>query len=196
MKPIIVRMNEVGISTKEQPIIGTEALGPCIGGLIYSKKHKKSVVFHASSDWKQLILEVLIVLAENGLISPENFSKSVEIFELYEKYDLYNFDNKTKKAILTKKGLNISKKETEESLQITIIPGYYQDHYNVATNIKKFFSSLEPMIALRHNELPKKAIRTRMFDDLGSHEFYFDSLEEKFVTEKIKNNIDSKEYRL
>ena len=104
--------------------------------------------------------------------------------------------HKTKNAILTKKGLNISKKETEESLEITIIPGYYQDHYNVATNIKKFFSSLEPMIALRHNELPKKAIRTRMFDDLGSHEFYFDSLEGKFVTEKIKNNIDSKEYRL
>ena len=40
MKPIVVGMNKANISTDEQPIIGTSALGPCVGGIIYSKKHE------------------------------------------------------------------------------------------------------------------------------------------------------------
>lgn len=196
MKPITVRINEVDISTQEQPIIGTEALGPCVGALIYSKKHKKSVVFHTSTEWEPLVVETLIILADNGLISSENFSKALESLKLHDHYDLYNFDRKTKQAILTKKGLTITQVEPEETLEVIIIPGYYPDNYNIALNMTKFFLTLEPMLTVRRNKLPKKAIRTRMFHDLGSHEFYFDSETGNFVTEKIKDNIDTNRYRL
>lgn len=196
MKPIIVRMNEVNISTQEQPIIGTEALGPCVGVLIHSKEHKKSLVFHTSTDWKPLVVESLIILADHGLISSENFSKTLENLKLHDQFDLYNFDRKTKQAILTKKGLNITKVSPGENLEVTIIPGYYKDNYDIALNMTKFFLTLEPMITVRRTELPKKTVRTRMFDDLGSHEFYFDSNTGNFVTDKIKNNIDTNEYRL
>jgi len=189
-------MNEVNISTEEQPIIGTDSLGPCVGVLIYSKKFKKSIVFHASTNWQSLIIETLIIMAENNLISVENFNKSIENFELHEKYDLYSFDNITKKSILSKKGLLITGVGKGDDLEVTVIPGYYPDNYQIATNITKFFLTLSPMITIRKNELPKKAVRTRMYDDLGSHEFFFDSSTGKFVTEKIKNSIDSKRYRL
>lgn len=196
MEPIIVRMNEANISTKEQPIIGTEALGPCVGVLIYSKKHKKSVVIHTSTEWQPLVVEALIILADNHLISGENFSKALDNLQLHNQFNLFDFDRKTKQEILTKKGLNISKNEVDETLEVTIIPGYYPDHYDVALNMTKFFLTLEPLFTVRRNELPKKAVRTRMFEDLGSHEFFFDSSTGKFVTEKVKDKIDSKGYRL
>ena len=196
MNPIVVRMNEANISTKEQPVIGTDALGPCVGVLIYSKKHKKSVVFHTSTDWQPLVVESLIILADNNLISGENFSKAVSNLQLHNQFNLFDFDRKTKQEILTKKGLNIDEKEIEETLEVTIIPGYYKDNYNVALNMTKFFLTLEPLFTVRRNELPKKAVRIRMFEDLGSHEFFFNSETGKFVTEKVIDKMDSKGYRL
>ena len=56
--------------------------------------------------------------------------------------------------------------------------------------------SLNPLFTVKRGPLPKKAVKTVMFDDLGSHEFYFDSKKEEFVTDKIKSNIDPKGYRL
>ena len=196
MKPIVVRMNEVDISTQDQPIIGTEALGPCVGVLIHSKKYQKSVVFHTSTDWQPLVVEALIILADNNLISGENFSKSLDTLKLHNQFDLFNFDRQTKQAIIAKKGLNINDSEVDETLEVTVIPGYYPDNYDIALNMTKLFLTLEPLFTIRRNQLPKKAVRTRMYDDLGSHEFFFDSQASKFVTEKIKNNIDSNEYRL
>ena len=194
MEKIRVGMNEVNISTEEIPVIGTEALGPCVGVLIHSKNNKKSVVIHTSTEWKELVLQALILLAENELISFENLNKAIESLFLHDKYNLYDFDSKTKKEILTKKGLNIAK--TNDTLDVTIIPGYYQDNYNVAVNMAKFFMSLNPLFTVKRGPLPKKAVKTVMFDDLGSHEFYFDSKKEEFVTDKIKSNIDPKGYRL
>lgn len=196
MEPIVVRMNEANISTKEQPVIGTEALGPCVGVLIYSKKHKKSVVFHTPTEWQPLVVEALIILADNQLISGENFSKALDNLQLHNQFNLFDFDRKTKQEILAKKGLIFNRNEVDETLEVTIIPGYYKDNYDVALNMTKFFLTLDPLCTVRRNELPKKAVRTRMFDDLGSHEFFFDSSTGKFVTEKIKDKIDSKGYRL
>ena len=77
MKPIVVGMNEVNISTEEQTIIGTDSLGPCVGVLIYSPKHQKSVVFHTSTNWQQIVTNALILLVENGLINEKNFENYV-----------------------------------------------------------------------------------------------------------------------
>jgi hypothetical protein len=196
MKKIRVGMNEADISTEETPIIGTDALGPCVGVLIYSPKHQKSVVIHASTEWKEAVVQALILLAENEIISFENLNKSIESLYLHDKYSLYEFDSKTKSAILEKQGLKISSVKPEDKIIVTIIPGYYQDNYDVAVNITKFFMSLNPLTILNKGPLPKKAVRTVMFEDLGSHEFYFNSKTGKFITEKIKDQTDSKGYRL
>ena len=196
MKSIIVGMDEVGISTQEQPIIGTIGLGPCVGVLIYSKKQKQSVVIHASTEWEPVIEEALIVLASNELISVDSFSKAVEILHLHKRYDLYNYDNEFKQKIIDSQGLTLTKIDPSDKLEATIIPGYYQDNYNVAINIAKYFVSLEPLFKFRTSILPKKAIRTCMLEDLGSHEFFFDSSTGRFVTDKIKDYIDINEYRL
>lgn len=194
MEKIRVGMNEADISTKETPIIGTDALGPCVGVLIYSKKQKKSVVIHASTEWRDTVLQALIILAENELISFENLNKAIESLYLHDKYNLYEFDTKTKQAILTKTGLKIT--QVNDSLEVTVIPGYYQDNYDIAVNITKFFMSLNPLTTVKREPLPKKAVKTVMFNDLGSHEFYFNSETGKFVTEKLKNKQTSKGYRL
>lgn len=194
MEKIRVGMNEANISSKEVPIIGTDSLGPCIGVLIHSKKHKKAVVFHTSTEWKELVVQSLILLAESEIISYDNLNKAIESLFLHDKYNLYGFDQKTKQEILTKKGLNITK--TEEQLELTIIPGFYQSNYNTALEMTKFFMSLKPLFIIKRNELPKNAIRTVMFDDLGSHEFYFNAATGKFVTNQVKDKIDSKGYRL
>lgn len=196
MKPIVVRMNEVNISTPEQPVIGTQALGPCVGVLIHSKKHQKTVVSHVSTEWQPLLVEILIVLAENKLISVEHFNKAIDTLQLHNQYNLFDFDQKTKQAIIAKKGLSINNLDKDDELEVTIIPGYSKEHYDVVLNMTKFFLSLRPLFTIRRSELPKKAVRVRMFKDLGSHEFFFDSSTGKFVTEKIKDNVDSKEYRL
>ena len=39
MEKIRVGINKADISTEEIPVIGTDALGPCVGVLIHSKKH-------------------------------------------------------------------------------------------------------------------------------------------------------------
>lgn len=49
-KFIMVDMDEIKISTVEQPIIGTEDLGPCIGFILYCEEEKKAIVGHVSRD--------------------------------------------------------------------------------------------------------------------------------------------------
>ena len=98
MEKIRVGMNEANISSKEVPIIGTDSLGPCIGVLIHSKKHKKAVVFHTSTEWKELVVQALILLAENEIISYDNLNKAIESLFLHDKYNLYEFDQKTKQG--------------------------------------------------------------------------------------------------
>lgn len=194
MNKIRVSINEANISTSEIPVIGTDSLCSCVGVLIYSKKHKKSIVIHTSTDWKEPVIQSLILLAENEMVSFENINKVIECQQLHEKYDLYDFEPKIKKEILTKAGVNIT--QVEDTLEVTVIPGYYPDHYNVAINLIKFFSSLSPLFDVRTESLPKNAVRTVMFDDVGSHEFYFNSNTGKFVTEQVKDKINPQRYRL
>lgn len=46
-KLTIVRMNHVGITTIDKPIIGTNSLAPCLGILLYNEEKKIALVAHA-----------------------------------------------------------------------------------------------------------------------------------------------------
>lgn len=66
-KFINVDMDEVQISTDEKPIIGTEALATCVGVLLYSEKHKKAIVAHASSDIDYILSSSINLIDESGI---------------------------------------------------------------------------------------------------------------------------------
>jgi methyl-accepting chemotaxis protein len=91
---------------------------------------------------------------------------------------------------------SVNKMADEYQTLIKIVKDGKQRQDDVAVNITKFFMSLNPLTILNKGPLPKKAVRTVMFEDLGSHEFYFNSKTGKFITEKIKDQTDSKGYRL
>lgn len=183
MKPIVVGINEVNISTEEQPVIGTDSLGSCVGVLIYSEKYQKSVVFHTSTNWQKLVVDALIILADNKLISEKNLDNSIGILNLYEQYNMYDFENEMKNKLIEQENLKIT--EVDNTLEVTVIPGYYKDHYRVTINMIQYFSSLFPLLKVKPSSLSKNGIRIRMVEDLGSHEFFFDSKTGEFVTDKI-----------
>ena len=196
MNKIVVNMNRIGISSEETPIIGTTGLGPCVGVLLHSKSKKKALVAHLSTNWKYPIFEMLVELAENQLISIENFKKCTTIFELFEKYDFYDVNHDLLKKFIKKLDLELEVSSEEDVLEIVVIPGYYPDNYNIAKSIKILFESFKPLIRIRTTDLPKKAIRVTIQDGVGSNEFFFDANTNKFVTEKVAEKEDPKGFRL
>lgn len=60
----IVHMNEIDISNDAFPIIGTHALGPCVGILVYSEEHKRAIVAHIPDntiDYFSLLIDIISV---------------------------------------------------------------------------------------------------------------------------------------
>src|SRR5574344_1157780 len=55
----IAEMNQIVISNKEQPIVGTWALATCHGILLYDVKNKIAYVGHAGSDYELILKEML-----------------------------------------------------------------------------------------------------------------------------------------
>ncbi len=180
-----VGMNEVSISSNDQPIIGTGALGPCVGVLIYTKNKKRAVVLHTSYGWEKLVEETLFILLDNELIKEENCIKLFHILALYKRYDLFIFDDETIQQFIEKANLTISNNSNNDNFEVTIIPGYYQDNYDIAKNLKKFFQNIPQLFQINNQKLPQNAIKIQISQDLGAHEFYFDASTGKFVTDKI-----------
>lgn len=83
-KFILVKMDEVQISTKEKPIIGTQGLATCTGLLLYCKDKQIAIVAHIGSDVKKIIDKVLDIL-ENNNINFENIE--YHIIPGYDRYD-------------------------------------------------------------------------------------------------------------
>lgn len=61
----LVNMNEVGITTKENPIIGTYALATCFGILLYDEENKEAIVAHISTDIVSVILKIFDLIKVN-----------------------------------------------------------------------------------------------------------------------------------
>lgn len=58
----MVHMDEIDISNETFPIIGTQALGPCVGILVYSEEHKRAIVAHIADntlDYFPLLLDII-----------------------------------------------------------------------------------------------------------------------------------------
>lgn len=61
----LVGMNEAGITTKENPIIGTFALATCFGILLYDEEAKEAIVAHVSTDIVPTILKIFDLIKVN-----------------------------------------------------------------------------------------------------------------------------------
>lgn len=66
-KLTIVGMDDVQISTLDKHIIGTYALATCTGVLIYSKKEKRAIVAHISSNYESTLNKIFKLIVENKL---------------------------------------------------------------------------------------------------------------------------------
>ena len=82
----IVRMNEVGISSEECPIIGTYALATCFGILLYEEDKKIAIVGHCTSNWIPIVLKMLDLIDDNTkckfkyLVIPGFYSEQNDIY--------------------------------------------------------------------------------------------------------------------
>lgn len=97
-KYINVHMNDIQISTNDKPIIGTGALGPCMGFILHSKDKKRAIVGHIScsqlldnNNLEKLRLQILKIIIENELINSffdliliEGAQKSIYYKDWYE----------------------------------------------------------------------------------------------------------------
>ena len=57
-----VHMNEICITSKEFPIIGTDSLGPCVAFLVYCEEKKCAILAHIpdnSKDYFSILLDVI-----------------------------------------------------------------------------------------------------------------------------------------
>ena len=66
-KFILVGMDDTKISTKEKPIIGTQALATCIGVLLYDEENKVAIVAHISSEPIPIIDKIFNLIMKNKL---------------------------------------------------------------------------------------------------------------------------------
>lgn len=179
----IIGMDEVEISTDDKPIIGTDSLGPCVGLLIYCPGKKRAIVAHAPADWKHLVPQIFFLMYDNDLMTPEQYKSCDEIFGLFEHYDLYSFPPHLKDMVVGDKKKVLIPDSKENKLVVTIIPGYYQDHYNITTDMENLFDTLTPLFTINREILPKRAINTRdLSNGLKSREFAFNADTGKFVT--------------
>ena len=108
-KFINVHMNDIQISTDEKPIIGTYALGPCMGFILYSVEYKKAIIGHIScsqlldnNNLEKLRLQILKIIIENKLVNSsfdlmliEGAQKSIYYKDWYELDILQNQEKRT-----------------------------------------------------------------------------------------------------
>ena len=85
----LVKMGEVGISSAEYPIIGTQALATCVGVLLYSEKHKSAIVAHVSSFYKNILYEIINILSLNGLLDDKIYYCVIPGY-YKDHYNVYN----------------------------------------------------------------------------------------------------------
>ena len=146
-KFINVYMNDIQISTNDKPIIGTFALGPCLGFVLHSQEKKRAIVGHIScsqlmdnNNLEKLRLQILKIIIENELVNSsfnlmliEGAQKSLYYKEWYElgilqseekrTYPLFEILEKNLTQIDLIKIINIKKAFNIDEIQIVDLKG-------------------------------------------------------------------------
>lgn len=92
---MIIDANEVGISTEEKNIIGTQNLSTSVGILIYSEKHKKAIVAHITDNIINSINTIIEIISTNNL---QDEPLKYKIIEGYY-YNNYQLKERIKKIL-------------------------------------------------------------------------------------------------
>jgi len=87
--------------------------------------------------------------------------------------------------LIFENGLN----DEDYKIKYKIIPGYYEEHYQVKSSLEKVCMSLYPtFIPFDENEIPSNAIEKD--GELPAYRFAFDASTGKFVTDKVLYGMD------
>lgn len=186
---IDVSMNEIKVSTLEQPIIGTSALATCVGFLAYSQKTKKALVVHFAPDGKFLIPEVFVELNKNNMITNEEYNMCIKLSTLFDEYELYEYNASLREQFAIRENNKIAERIDEDKIEIKIIPGYMPNSTNIEQHLETLFSSINTIFKINKNQLSKNAVKTEMItSNEGGNCFYFDASIGQYITNKILTN--------
>jgi len=73
-KSNLAHMNQIVVSSKDKPVIGTQALDTCIGLLFYNRKTKQGIVVHISPDFTAPVTNnVLSILLQSSSVDAEEW---------------------------------------------------------------------------------------------------------------------------
>lgn len=183
---IIVRGNEVNISTLEKTIIGTKGLVTCVAFILYNEKNKKAIVDYISVD---------ILLSEKRL-----YDLCFRIYKIIYQNQL--IDECFNLIII--EGAEKSQYE-QDSNQLEVLKNIDFKTYSIIEILEIILKQLDflKIITVNKNEFSKEDYQ--IVDEFGndiyqegrtmSKQFAFDASIGKFVTNKvIFNKIFPKEY--
>lgn len=160
----LVRMDEIKISSLDNPIIGTEGLGPCISFILHNKENKKAIVGHLSTDMflneesmLNIVLKIYNLVKENNMKNTyfdlyliEGAMRSIQEIYLYN-YDIIKSNNTSAHSslevleILIKniKCIKINNiiRDNKENVQIVDFNGNVIDNSNSESFIRYVFDS-------------------------------------------------------
>lgn len=189
-KFMLVRMDEIKISSYDLPIIATQALVSCISFILHSSQNKKTILGHISTDKisnESGIIDIIINI--NKLIKENGLEDS--FFDLYlipgaieSKQKFYSYDLK----IIDSK--EIKKYNSLELLEL------------ILTNIKTI-----KINRIIKNNFPNNAFQlvdyegniTNIYNSEVSKQYAFDSRIGNFVTNKVlfkKIDVENKMKKL
>lgn len=97
---LLVKSNEINISSEDYPVIGTHSLGPCMAFILYNIEYKKAIVGHIPKDkvinnmyLDEIRLELYRILLENKLInSPFELSLIDGAYKSEQEYLFHEFE--------------------------------------------------------------------------------------------------------
>ena len=170
---LLVKSNEINISSEDYPVIATHSLGPCMAFVLYTKEHQKAIVGHIPKDniindlyLDEMRLEIYKIIVLNKLQNA-NFELSLidgayksEQEYLFHEFEILKNSTKTKFKPLDILEENIKK---VKSLKISFVN-------------KTDFPNDAFQIVDEYNNLNYKEGATL------SKQFAFDAITGKFVT--------------
>lgn len=177
---IMVGMGNVDISTDEKPIIGTQALSPCIGFVLHSKEKEKAIVGHVSCNQlmenekaENLRFQISTLLEQGGL---QNVPLDLKIIEgaYPSAYSVY-------------------------SHELNILDIFGKSKYSLLEVLeevvkKSDFSNIRSTTFYQEQTSTNDIHIVDVYDDFGhgdrSKQFAFDATSGEFVTDKVCFGLD------